>query len=81
MRELLVPIAYENDAKNYPTKDKKMINRVPIVTSDATGTDMDNTKCSPFHKYFAVDMNFCGIFCIISLGGLQFGCMPNHAPK
>ena len=47
-----------------------MINYAPIVTSAATGNKLENTKDGPFRKDFAVDMDFCGIFCIVYLGGL-----------
>ena len=58
VRELLVPLDYEYDKTNYPTKDEEMINNPPIVTLAATGTNTEKTKDGPFHKYFAVNMIF-----------------------
>ena len=58
-----------------------MINCAQIFTSDAIGSNMDKTKNGPFHKDFAVDMNFCGILCIIYLEEIKFGCMQNHPPR
>ena len=58
VREILVPLAFEYDTTNYPTKDEDIIDHVPIITSVATGTDTEKTKDGPFHKYFDDDMNF-----------------------
>ena len=58
-----------------------MINRAPIITLAATGNHMEKTKYGPFHKDLAIDVNFYGIFCIVSLGGLQFGCMLNRLTR
>ena len=81
VREILVALTYEDYKTNYPTKDEEIINRALIVPLADMGFDMEKTKDGPFHKYFDFDMTFCGILCIISLGGLHFGCMPNRPPR
>ena len=58
VREILVPVSYEDDTANDPTKDEDMINHAPIITSEATGTQMEKINYVPFHKDFVIYMNF-----------------------
>ena len=71
--DILFPVAYEVDTKNYPIKDEDMINRAPIVTSDTIGTHTEKTKYGPPQKYFAVDMICLGYLASCLWGNYSLG--------